>query len=221
MDEYQAYPLFVKLIGMPCLIVGGGKVAERKTEALLDAGAIVHVVSPTVTMKIEKWAVNGQRLIWHKREYDEKMDGFEAVLVFAATNQPEINERVVQSALRRHQWVNRVDQPEMGNFVVPARVKKGRLQIAVSTSGASPSVAMQIKRQLENEYGPEIELALDWLQAKRLEIQQRSVRADIRHRLLRELADLEPARYFKNQQQKELDSIAGQLIEKFLSMEEL
>jgi precorrin-2 dehydrogenase/sirohydrochlorin ferrochelatase len=218
MDQYQPYPLFVNLGGFTCLIVGGGKVAERKTKALLEAGAIVHVVSPAVTVQIAKWADSGQ-LVWNKREYDGKMDGLEAVLVYATTDQPEVNERVVEDAIRRRQWVNRVDQPESGNFIVPAKVNKGRLQIAISTSGASPTMAMQIKRQLDNEYGPEFELALDWLHTKRLEIQHRINQAPKRHKLLRILAELEPARYFKNQQEQELEVKAEQLIVEFCSME--
>ncbi|MFC7440814.1 precorrin-2 dehydrogenase/sirohydrochlorin ferrochelatase family protein [Laceyella putida] len=181
----QYYPMMVDIEGMRCLVVGGGPVAERKVRSLIEAGAHVIVVSPKATPLLTSWTE--QELIeWRRRPYQPE-DHEGCRLVFAATDQKTVNARIHQEANARGQWVNVVDQPELCNFMVPATVKRGKLHIAISTSGASPSVAQNIRRQLEATVGEEYELYLDLLQEMRGIIQQNVTVPKERQRLMKEL----------------------------------
>jgi precorrin-2 dehydrogenase/sirohydrochlorin ferrochelatase len=216
MNSYQLYPLFVDVNGMKCLIVGGGKVAERKASSLIKAGAYVKVVSPHITDDLLQRVKEGQ-MEWEPRAYDSEQDGFDAVLVFAATNISEVNERVSQDALKRNQWVNRTDEPEEGNFINPAVIQKGLLNIAVTTSGASPTLAKQLRADIDEKYGVEIEMSLDWLYEKRVRLKREIANASARGQILRKLAELEPAVYFKKDQTRQLEEEAEIIIQQGLS----
>jgi precorrin-2 dehydrogenase/sirohydrochlorin ferrochelatase len=179
------YAMMVDITGRRCLVVGGGAVAERKVVSLLEAGAAVKVVSPTVTPLLEEWALLGQ-IEWKRRSYVSK-DGIGCFLVIAATNREEVNHLVYRDAKARGQWINVVDQPELCNFTVPSTVRRGKLQIAISTGGASPSLAKKIRQDLEERYGEEYELYLDLLQDMRQLIRQKVKDAKLRHQLMKEL----------------------------------
>lgn len=179
------YAMMIDLTGKRCLVVGGGVVAERKVTSLLEAGADVVVVSPTVTPKLADWADEGQ-LVLHSRFY-QSGDGEGATLVIAATDDQQVNHLIYQEANQRGQWVNVVDQPALCNFTVPSTVHRGKLQIAISTHGASPSLAKQIRQELEETYGDEYELLLDLLQEARLWLQREVQDARRRKNVMREL----------------------------------
>jgi precorrin-2 dehydrogenase/sirohydrochlorin ferrochelatase len=141
------YPVFLDLRGARCLVVGGGKVARRKVEGLLEAGAAVTVVAPVVVPLPAGVEI-------HRRGYiSEDLDG--VTLVIAATDDPVLNARVSHEARARGMWVNVVDDPEQCTVVFPAVVRRGALQIAISTSGASPTLARRLREALEVAYGPE------------------------------------------------------------------
>lgn len=176
----------VDIEGVRCLVVGGGRVAERKVRSLIGANADVILISPEATPSLMSWATQGQ-IKWRRRPY-QPTDHDDCRLVFAATDQKSINEQIYQEANKRGQWVNIVDQPELGNFTVPATVKRGKLTIAISTSGASPSVAQALRCQLEEMVGEEYELYLDLLQEMRGMIQQQVPAPSERARLMKELA---------------------------------
>ena len=140
------YPLFLHLEGRLCVVIGGGAVGLRKTKALLDAGACVRVVCreqrpPEETSPFLEWLHEPYKLA--------HLDG--AVLVFAAAV-PEINHRVVADARARGIWVNSATEPEMGDFLVPAVVRRGDFVLAVSTHGAAPALAQEVRRRLENYF---------------------------------------------------------------------
>ncbi|KJS00730.1 MAG: siroheme synthase [Peptococcaceae bacterium BRH_c4a] len=143
-----------------CLVVGGGKVAERKVHSLLDRGALVRLVSPEITAGIISLVQEGK--VEHIREnYQEShLDG--AFLVIGATDEEEVNARVSAHCMNRGILVNVVDDPPRGNFYVPAVVQRGSLQIAVSTDGKSPMLARKIRERLEGifpaEYDEVVEL---------------------------------------------------------------
>lgn len=161
-EEPQApYPLMLDLRGRRCVVVGGGRVAERKTAALLAAGADVTVVSPEVTTAIAAWERDG-RLRTERRAYAAG-DTRDALLVFAATDDAAVNERIGQEAAALGQLVNVADRPELCSFAVPAAMRRGKLTIAVSTSGASPSAAAAIARELDAAYGDEYAAYIDFL----------------------------------------------------------
>lgn len=179
------YAMMVDLTGKACLVVGGGRVGERKVAALLETGAKVTVVSPFVTVGLQEWIAQGR--ITHVPRVFQKDDGWAAVLVIAATDSREVNEWVYAQAVARDQWINVVDQPQLCNFTVPSLVRRGQLQIAISTGGASPSLAKKIRHQLEEEIGDEYGLYIELLHRCRLKIQQRVTDMHQRRQLLKEL----------------------------------
>ena len=153
------YPVFLDISGRPCVVIGGGKVACRKVTGLLYAGGVVRVISPAVVGELEELAREG-KIEWQKKTYDES-DLAGAFLVFAATDDPVIQEIVYRQAGRSGQMVNVVDDPDCCNFHVPAATRRGELTIAVSTNGRSPAVAAMIREELDGRYGPEYEVLLD------------------------------------------------------------
>jgi len=144
------YPAFLNLKNKKAVVVGGGKVAERKILSLLKADSYVKVISPYLTKRLEKERLKG-RLEHIPRQY-RKGDLKSAFLVIAATDSGVINERVSKDAPC---LVNVVDTPHLCNFIVPSIVNRGLLTIAVSTSGVSPGLSRSIRKELEKLYGPE------------------------------------------------------------------
>lgn len=147
------YPAFLNIKGMRCVVIGAGPVAQRKAQSLLSAGADVTVVAPEATGRVESLAAAGD-LLWLAEAYEPKhLD--DARLVFAATDNSNLNQRVADDARARGAWVNVAEPPEAGNFAVPATVKRGEICIAVSTGGASPALAKKLREQIEAVVGEE------------------------------------------------------------------
>jgi precorrin-2 dehydrogenase/sirohydrochlorin ferrochelatase len=144
------FPIFVKLEGRAVLVVGGGSLAEAKIAALLDAQAQVRVVAPQISPLIRERAGAGQVAL-ERREFAAK-DVASAELVFAATGRKEIDRAVVAAARQARVLANAVDDPEFCDFYMPAVVRRGDLQIAISTNGQSPALAQQLRQHLENEF---------------------------------------------------------------------
>jgi precorrin-2 dehydrogenase/sirohydrochlorin ferrochelatase len=148
----QLYPVFIKLAGEPCLVVGGGRVAARKVRALLAAGARVRVISPAVTDELRALADAGD-IEYQARAY-RTGDAEGVLLVIIATNDPEVNREVARDCRARRILHNAVDDPAHCSFFVPASVRRGDLTIAISTGGKSPLLARKIRERLESEFGP-------------------------------------------------------------------
>lgn len=153
--------MFLDLTGRPVVVVGAGRVAERKTETLISYGAQVTVIGPEATSRIQDLAASGQ-ITWHDRPY-RKGDLRGTWLVIASTDRDEINRLVVEEAKELGLLFNVVDDPENCNFIVPAVVRRGKLQIAVSTSGASPALAKRIRQRLEETFTEEYGCLVDVL----------------------------------------------------------
>jgi len=147
------YPLMLKLNDRKCVVVGGGAVGERKTAGLLDSGADVVVVSPTATPALQEWAAAGRIRLLAREAADSDLEG--AVLVFAATDQPSVNARIIAAARSRGIPVNSADDGDNGDFAVPAVLRRGDLHIAVSAAGASPALSSRVIRELSERYGAE------------------------------------------------------------------
>jgi precorrin-2 dehydrogenase / sirohydrochlorin ferrochelatase len=145
------FPMFLKLEGRRCLVVGAGKVGELKIGGLIDAGARVHVVASEACDPVLQWAKNGKITIDLRTFVPNDLDG--AFLAVAATASSELNTTIYQEAQRRGVLCNVVDVPDLCDFYYPAVVRRGDLQIAVSTSGQSPSLAQRIRQQLEQQFG--------------------------------------------------------------------
>lgn len=176
------YPVMLNLLGQRCVVVGGGRVAERKISGLLAAQANVVVVSPRVTARIVQWMDEGV-MSGVLREYAPG-DLAGAFLVFAATDDGRLNERVVADARQLGIAVNAASSPAVSTFVNPSTIRRGKLVLAVSTSGASPELAKKIGEQLEAQYGDEYEVYLDFLHQFRLVVQARVPEAALRHRMM-------------------------------------
>ncbi len=147
------YPIFLDLTGRPVLVVGGGAVAARKVKNLLDSRACVTVVAPHCCCEIGSLAADSA-IVLFKREYQPD-DVWNKRLVFSAVDCEKVNRQVFQDCRKHNIPCNVADRPGLCDFHVPARLKRGLLQIAVSTGGASPAMAGRIRRQLEDEFGPE------------------------------------------------------------------
>jgi precorrin-2 dehydrogenase / sirohydrochlorin ferrochelatase len=143
------YPIFLDLTGRRCVVVGGGAVAGRKARKLLQAQADVVVVSPEVSAELESVAAEVR-----KRPY-EAGDLAGAYLAFAATDSREVNAAVAREARDLGIPVNVADEPDDGDFALPSTLRRGKLQVSVSTGGASPTLARRIRDQLEDLFGPE------------------------------------------------------------------
>ena len=146
-------PLFVELAGRPCVVIGGGAVAERKVHALLAAGAVVTVASRALSPALAALADAGG--IAHVvRPYVEG-DLAGAVLAFAATDDGAVNADVAREGRMRGVWVNAADDPAHCDAILPAVVRRGEITVAVSTGGASPALARAVRERLEWALPPE------------------------------------------------------------------
>ena len=151
--EALLFPIFLKLAGRRCLVVGAGRIAEAKIESLLTTGAKIHVVAPRGTQTIQLWA-REERISWEVRAF-ERTDLEQVSLVITATDSQAINQLVFQEAWARGVLCNSVDDPKHCDFYCPAIVRRGPLQIAISTGGNSPALAQRLRRELELQFVPE------------------------------------------------------------------
>ena len=183
------FPIFLKLDGRRCLVVGAGNVAEGKIRGLLDARASVEVVAPEAVWQIQKWAWEGV-IGWKARPF-EPSDLDQVSIVIAATSIREVNAQVFQQARLRNVLCNAVDDPDNCDFYYPAVVNRGDLQIAISTGGRSPSLAQRLRRELEGQFGPEYESWVTELGMVREELTAQNQDPEARKQLLHEIASRE------------------------------
>ena len=184
MCEY--YPVNLNLNQKKCLVVGGGKVAERKVKSLLRCGARVFVVSPTLSAWLEE-AVKEGKVTAVRRNYTTT-DLENTFLVIGATDDHEINDKVAEECSERNILVNIVDQTAKCNFIVPAVIRQGSLSISVSTAGKSPMLARRVREEMEQFFGPEYSEFLDLMANIREHVMKNvpgeEQRRDIYHRLV-------------------------------------
>jgi precorrin-2 dehydrogenase len=146
------FPMFVKLEGRHVLVVGAGRVAEPKIRGLLSTGAQIRVVAQEASDVVRRWGLTKQIALEERSFILSDLD--DVFLVVVATSSREVNELIFLEAQSRRILCNVVDVPEQCDFYYPAVVQRGDLQIAISTSGQSPSLAQKIRQQLERQYGP-------------------------------------------------------------------
>jgi len=159
------YPVNLVVAGRRCVVVGGGEVAARKVDGLLAAGADVIVVAPSVDASIRS---RGEVAIFERPYRAGDLDG--AWLAIAATDDPQVNRRVHDDGEALRVWVNAADDPPACSFTLPAVLRRGPVQIAVSTSGHSPALAAWIRSQIGEILGPEVALLAEWLSEAREEM---------------------------------------------------
>jgi siroheme synthase-like protein len=159
------FPAFLKLHSRRVLVVGGGSIAAQKIPGLLEASAQIHVVSPKLAPQLTEW-VRNQQITWSPKPFDpDDLDG--AFLVIAATSLRDLNAQVYREADQRNILCNAVDDIDHCHFYYGSIVQRGDLQIAISTNGKSPALAQRLRKELEQQFGPEYEYWLDWLGAAR------------------------------------------------------
>ena len=146
------FPMFLKLTGRRCLVVGAGQIGESKIAGLLETGAHVRVVALQASASVREWAQSGSIALELRHFKPEDLDG--VFLAVVATSSRSLNERIYHEAQRRGVLCNIVDLPDLCDFFYPSVVRRGDLQIAVSTAGKSPSLAQKIRQQLEKQFGP-------------------------------------------------------------------
>lgn len=152
--------------------MGGGSVATRKAKTLLDAGAIVRVVSLHHDDELIKLSIGNKDLVLEKKSFEEG-DLDSASIIIAATDDKKTNQLVSTLAKDNGLWVNVVDDPELCNFFLPSIVTRGDLTIAVSTQGKCPALAKKIRQMLESQFDPFFETLLKHLSVARLRLSQK------------------------------------------------
>lgn len=146
------FPIFLKLEGKRCLVVGAGKVGEPKIGGLLGTGTRIRVVALEASAVVHEWAKAGKITLELRKFVPQDLDGI--FLAVVATASSALNRTIYREAQRRGVLCNVVDVPEYCDFYYPAVVRRGDFQIAVSTNGQSPSLAQKIRQQLERQFGP-------------------------------------------------------------------
>jgi precorrin-2 dehydrogenase/sirohydrochlorin ferrochelatase len=152
------YPMMMNITGRRCVVIGGGKVAERKVASLLEAGAMVVLVSPAMTPSLSSMAKNG--IIEHLPRRYRRGDLKRAFLCVVATNDRRLQKRICKEAQDQGVLANIVDSEEDCDFLVPSYFRRGDLTISISTSGKSPALAKKIRNDLQELYGWEYEVLL-------------------------------------------------------------
>ena len=170
------YPVFLNVKGKKCVVVGGGQVALRKVRVMLEHGADVEVISPDLCPELAKLAESGEiRALGRDYQEGDLKNSFVAI---AATDNSEINRRVVAEARRKSVLVNVVDDAENSDFIVPSYLRRGEITIAVSTGGTSPALARKIRSRLEKELGDEYALLVGLIGEVRAELKQKKIEVD-------------------------------------------
>jgi precorrin-2 dehydrogenase/sirohydrochlorin ferrochelatase len=173
------YPAFLDVKNRPCVIIGGGQVAEGKIALLLECGARIKMISPEVTAAVKRMADAGT-LLWEKREYREgDLEG--AFLAIAATDDNSVNREIAREAGKRNVLLNVVDVTPLCTFIAPSVVKKGDVTVAISTGGLSPALARKLREELQ--VSPVLDYAdlASMISEVRLELRKEGARVDPDH----------------------------------------
>jgi precorrin-2 dehydrogenase/sirohydrochlorin ferrochelatase len=196
----KVFPLFLKLENRPCLVVGAGNIAESKIAGLVEADAAVRVVAPEATSQVRAWA-QAHALEWHQRPFQiADLQGL--FLVVAATSSTRLHEQIFAEAHRLGVLCNVVDVPHLCDFYYPAVVRRGSLQIAISTSGESPALAQRLRKELEVQFGPEYEQWVEAIGDLRAEINARNLSAEERKEILQQAVRKESFEVFRDHLKK-------------------
>jgi precorrin-2 dehydrogenase / sirohydrochlorin ferrochelatase len=191
-NPLKLYPVMMNLQGRRVVVVGGGRVAERKIRGLLDTGAFIAVISPEIQPELEKLALQN-RIHWIREPFHTALlDQFsEIALIFGATDSLEASREIQEACQDKRIPCNIADVPELCSFVVPAVITQGDLMIAISTGGASPALARRIREDLERRFGPEYAEMTRVMGELRKRVLRGSSSSDENKRLFLEIVDSE------------------------------
>jgi len=198
-------PIFLNLKGRRCVVIGGGEVAERKVLMLLEAGAQVRVVSPHLGPGLRQLK-EANVMEYRARPWEPgDLKGF--AIAFAATDDSGVHRAIAAEARSLGVLLNVADEPELCDFIAPSVVRRGDLQIAISTSGASPALASRIRRDLEEIFGPEYEAVTRILRSARSYLRETERDAKVRARLAQAVAFSDLAMYVRDGDWLSVDSL--------------
>ena len=184
--RYSTYPICLVMDRRKALVVGGGNVAARKVRDLLESGATVRVVALDVCHEIEELASSGRLSL--ERKTFESRDLHDMSIVVAATSDRELNQSVSKAARERCVLVNVGDEPDLSDFFVPARIKRGDLVVTVSTSGSAPGLSRLIRKELSQHLPEGLSHLVELARQARDRIRQ-LVPGESRHRERKELLE--------------------------------
>lgn len=191
------------------MVVGGGKIATRKVEGLLEAGGNIVVISPEVSPELEK-IIQEQKVEWLFRKYFPG-DLNDAFIVIAATNDPGVNVQIWEEASDKNILTNVVDDPAHCNFIAPAVVRRGEMTIAISSGGNAPALSRHLRQELEKQFGPEYEIYLRLLSQMR-ESAFEQLSKDNQRKFWKELVNSDIVEQIKGGKEKEAWSIAESIL---------
>jgi siroheme synthase-like protein len=167
------FPISVDMKERRCLVIGAGRVGERKIAGLVEVGASVTVISPDVTETIARWSKNKSIDFLGRRYQPGDLSGYE--LVFAATSDAAVNAEVFAEGRRLGILVNSADDPAHCDFILPSVLRRGEVTLAISTGGASPALARTIREELEMHLSQEYEQLAKLAAEARVEAHRRSI----------------------------------------------
>ena len=209
------YPIFLDIEQKKVVVVGGGSVAQRKVENLLEYGAHVFVVAERMSSSLRQLVEKGQVTLLGRNFKESHIDG--AFLVVAATSDSLLNRKVAEAARKSGILVNVVDQPAECDFLVPSILRRGDLVIAISTSGKSPALSKKIRVALEKEFGQEYESFLGLMGTLRREILEQHLSQDKRRRLFQKLVDSEILEKIKEGDWKAISTVLSGILGRQIS----
>lgn len=215
------YPVFVELKDRPCLVIGGGREAQRKVEGLLAAGGRVTVISPKLTRDLQRMLAAGE-IDCVQREYEEgDLEGYQVCIV--ATDDGAVNAQVAAEGKRRRVWINAVDDPPNCDFILPSVIRRGSITLAASTGGGSPALARRLREELEAYLTEEMPALAELLAEVRGELRSRAIVPDpeVWQRAIdEELRVLLAQRKYRQAKARLLSSLgAGELVSELASAE--
>lgn len=214
------YPVSLDITGKLCVVVGGGNVAARKVRGILSAGGRVRIISPERTARLDA-LVGRSGIEWRQKAFDvDDLAG--AFLVFAATDNPAVQNTIVQAARARNLLVNVADSPDRCDFQIPAVLRRGDLSISIATNGTTPAVAAMVRKQLEELIGEEYGLLTTVVGAVRDEIIQQATSESEKKILFQKIFQDDILRWLRDRQwervQQHLENVIGRPLDRDLEV---
>ncbi|MGK9045387.1 NAD(P)-binding protein [Mammaliicoccus vitulinus] len=191
-------PLNIDLTNKQIKVIGGGKIAERRVKGLLDSDATIHVISPELTDNLYQLYLD-EKIIWYKKSFESK-DLDNAELIISATNQEEVND-VIKKSAPNHSLINMVGDAQGGNVIFPGTLKRGKLQISVTSTGASPKLVSNILNDLDKQYPIDYAEYVDFLYECRIIIKSLDLEKAKKNQLLESILS---DQYFDEDEQEKL-----------------
>jgi precorrin-2 dehydrogenase/sirohydrochlorin ferrochelatase len=213
------YPIQLDIRNRNCLVIGGGSVGTRKISMLLKCGARVTVVSPQISEQLRNLSANNAVSL-HERAYTSS-DLDEIFLAIGATDDETINRQISQDAEQRGILCNIADRPEICNFILPAIVQRGDMVITISTSGQSPAMAKNLRKQLENQFGEEYAEFLLLMGAIRRKLLQEEHAPEAHKPIFESLINSNMIELVREKRTEEINSLLQQTLGDGFSLAEL